>query len=56
MIPFVRALAKMESSIKIKAEEGLKRSPTFKLWMTCGVISNVILLNKFIAISIYSIS
>jgi pyruvate,water dikinase len=38
------------------AEEGLKRSPTFKLWMMCEIPSNVILLDKFIAVGIDCIS
>jgi pyruvate, water dikinase len=56
MIPFVRTVAEMEGTIKIMAEEGLKRSPTFKLWMMCEVPSNVILLDKFIATGIDGIS
>jgi pyruvate, water dikinase len=56
MIPFVRTVAEMERTIKIMAEEGLKRSPTFKLWMMCEVPSNVILLDKFIATGIDGIS
>ena len=56
MIPFVRTVAEMAGTIKIMAEEGLKRSPTFKLWMMCEVPSNVILLEKFIATGIDGIS
>jgi pyruvate,water dikinase len=56
MIPFVRTVAEMESTVKIMAEEGLKRSPTFKLWMMCEIPSNVILLEKFIATGIDGIS
>ncbi len=56
MIPFVRTVAEMERTIKIMEEEGLKRSPTFKLWMMCEVPSNVILLEKFIATGIDGIS
>jgi pyruvate,water dikinase len=56
MIPFVRTVAEMAGTIKIMEEEGLKRSPTFKLWMMCEVPSNVILLDKFIATGIDGIS
>ena len=56
MIPFVRTVAEMERTVKIMADEGLKRSPTFKLWMMCEVPSNVILLDKFIATGIDGIS
>jgi pyruvate,water dikinase len=56
MIPFVRTVSEMERTVKIMAEEGLKRSPTFKLWMMCEIPSNVILLDKFIAVGIDGIS
>ncbi|MGD1119388.1 MAG: phosphoenolpyruvate synthase [Dehalococcoidales bacterium] len=56
MIPFVRTVAELASTVKIMAEEGLKRSPTFKLWMMCEIPSNVILLDKFIAVGIDGIS
>jgi pyruvate,water dikinase len=38
------------------AEDGLKRSPTFKLWMMCEVPSNVILLDKFLDVGIDGVS
>jgi pyruvate,water dikinase len=56
MIPFVRTVPEMESTIKIMEEEGLKRSDTFKLWMMCEVPSNVILLDKFLATGIDGVS
>jgi pyruvate,water dikinase len=56
MIPFVRTVKEMAGTIKIMEEEGLRRSPTFKLWMMCEVPSNVILLDKFIATGIDGIS
>jgi len=56
MIPFVRTVAELESTVKIMAEEGLKRSDTFKLWMMCEVPSNVILLEKFLAVGIDGVS
>jgi pyruvate, water dikinase len=56
MIPFVRTVKEMAGTIKIMEGEGLKRSPTFKLWMMCEVPSNVILLDKFIETGIDGIS
>jgi pyruvate,water dikinase len=56
MIPFVRTVSEMAGTIKIMAEEGLKRSANFKLWMMCEVPSNVILLDEFIATGIDGIS
>jgi pyruvate, water dikinase len=56
MIPFVRTVSEMERTVKIMVGEGLKRSPTFKLWMMCEIPSNVILLDKFIAVGIDGIS
>ncbi|MCK4273461.1 MAG: phosphoenolpyruvate synthase, partial [Dehalococcoidales bacterium] len=56
MIPFVRTVAELESTVKIMAEEGLKRSDTFKLWMMCEVPSNVILLEKFLAVGVDGVS
>ncbi len=56
MIPFVRTVTEMASTIKIMEGEGLKRSANFKLWMMCEVPSNVILLDEFIATGIDGIS
>jgi pyruvate,water dikinase len=56
MIPFVRTVKELASTVKIMAEEGLQRSDKFKLWMMCEVPSNVILLEKFIAVGIDGIS
>ena len=56
MIPFVRTVKEMEGTVKIMTEEGLKRSSNFKLWMMCEIPSNVILLDKFIAVGIDGIS
>jgi pyruvate,water dikinase len=56
MIPFVRTVSEMERTIKIMADNGLKRSAKFKIWMMCEVPSNVILLEKFIATGIDGIS
>jgi pyruvate,water dikinase len=56
MIPFVRTVPELEGTVKIMAAEGLKRSDTFKLWMMCEVPSNVILLEKFLAVGIDGVS
>jgi pyruvate,water dikinase len=56
MIPFVRTVKEMADTVKIMAEEGLKRSDKFKLWMMCEVPSNVILLEKFLAVGVDGIS
>jgi pyruvate,water dikinase len=56
MIPFVRTVPELERTVKIMAGEGLKRSDTFKLWMMCEVPSNVILLEKFLAVGIDGVS
>ena len=56
MIPFVRTVAELAGTVKIMEGEGLKRSDKFKLWMMCEVPSNVILLEKFIAVGIDGIS
>ncbi|MBN1176637.1 MAG: phosphoenolpyruvate synthase [Dehalococcoidales bacterium] len=56
MIPFIRTVPELEGTVKIMADEGLKRSDTFKLWMMCEVPSNVILLEKFLAVGIDGVS
>ncbi|MFH1646995.1 MAG: phosphoenolpyruvate synthase, partial [Chloroflexota bacterium] len=56
MIPFVRTVPELEGTVKIMAEEGLKRSAKFKLWMMVEVPSNVILLDKFLDVGIDGVS
>jgi pyruvate,water dikinase len=56
MIPFVRTVNELTQTIKIMADEGLKRSDDFKIWMMVEVPSNIILLEKFIAVGIDGIS
>jgi pyruvate,water dikinase len=56
MIPFVRTVNELAQTIKIMADEGLKRSDDFKIWMMVEVPSNIILLEKFIAVGIDGIS
>jgi len=56
MIPFVRTVNELAQTLKIMEAEGLKRSEDFKLWMMVEVPSNIILLEKFIAVGIDGIS
>jgi len=56
MIPFVRTVTELAGTVKIMEEEGLKRSDDFKLWMMVEVPSNVILLEKFLAVGIDGVS
>jgi pyruvate,water dikinase len=56
MIPFVRTVDELARTVKIMEAEGLKRSEDFKLWMMVEVPSNVILLEKFLAVGIDGVS
>lgn len=56
MIPFVRTVKELERTVRIMETQGLKRSDDFKLWMMVEVPSNIILLEKFIAVGIDGIS
>ncbi len=56
MIPFVRTVAEMARTIELMEKEGLKRSADFKLWMMVEVPSNVILIDKFLALGIDGVS
>ena len=56
MIPFVRTVKELARTVKIIESEGLKRSQDFKIWMMVEIPSNVILLEKFIAVGIDGIS
>ena len=56
MIPFVRTVDELARTVKIMKEEGLKRSDKFKLWMMVEIPSNVILLEKFLAVGIDGVS
>lgn len=56
MIPFVRTLTEFSEVKKIIEQSGLKQGPDFKIWMMCEVPSNVILLEKFLALGIDGIS
>ncbi|MDO8568861.1 MAG: phosphoenolpyruvate synthase [Dehalococcoidales bacterium] len=56
MIPFVRTVSGLAQTIQIIEEEGLRRSADFKIWMMVEIPSNIILLEKFIAVGIDGIS
>ncbi len=56
MIPFVRTIDELAKTLEIMEAEGLKRSEEFKIWMMVEVPSNIILLDKFLAIGIDGIS
>jgi len=56
MIPFVRTVSELERTVKIMEEEGLTRSDTFKLWLMVEIPSNVILLEKFLAVGVDGVS
>jgi pyruvate,water dikinase len=56
MLPFVRTLEDFRNAKKIMEEEGLKRSPDFKLWIMCEVPATVLLIDKFVQEGIDGIS
>jgi pyruvate,water dikinase len=56
MIPFVRTPKELIDVKKIVSENGLLRSPSFKLYMMTEIPSNVILLDEFIDVGIDGIS
>ena len=56
MIPFVRTVNELQKTIEIMKANGLVRSPKFKIWMMAEVPSNVILLEKFLAVGIDGVS
>jgi len=56
MIPFVRTVNELAQTIKIMQAEGLRRTEDFKIWMMVEVPSNIILLEKFLAVGIDGIS
>lgn len=56
MIPFVRTVWELREVKKLISENGLERSPHFKIWMMVEIPSNVIMLEKFIDIGIDGVS
>ena len=56
MIPFVRTVSEMQKVKQLVEAADLTQGPDFKLWMMVEVPSNVILLEKFIAVGIDGVS
>jgi len=56
MIPFVRTPEELAGVKRVMEQEGLARSPEFKLWMMAEVPSNALILDKFIDVGIDGIS
>jgi len=56
MIPFVRTPEELEKVKRIVGEEGLRRSPRFKLWMMVEIPSNVVILEEFAEVGIDGVS
>lgn len=56
MVPFVRTVKQMSDIKEILVEGGLRRSPTFKLYMMCEIPNNVFHLEDFIGVGIDGIS
>jgi pyruvate,water dikinase len=56
MLPFVRTLSEFRIAKKLMEEEGLVRSPDFKLWIMVEVPSSGILIDKFIEEGIDGVS
>ncbi|HXY75003.1 MAG TPA: phosphoenolpyruvate synthase, partial [Dehalococcoidales bacterium] len=56
MIPFVRTVSELQRVVDLLAENGLKRSEKFKIWMMAEIPANVILLEKFLAVGIDGVS
>jgi pyruvate,water dikinase len=56
MLPFVRTPQGLTRAKEIMAEEGLKPTEDFKLWMMVEVPSNVLLIDKFLDLGIDGIS
>ena len=56
MIPFVRTVKELATTVKIMESEGLKRSDDFKIWMMVEIPSNIFLLEKFLEVGIDGIS
>jgi len=56
MVPFCRTTNEMSDVMKLITDGGLRQGPDFKIWMMCEIPSNVILLEKFIALGIDGVS
>ena len=47
MIPFCRTVEECAKVVKIMADEGLERTPDFKVWLMAEIPSNIILADQF---------
>jgi|DewCreStandDraft_5_1066085.scaffolds.fasta_scaffold00762_24 pyruvate,water dikinase len=56
MIPFVRTPQELARVKALLEQEGLRRSPDFKLWMMAEVPANVLILDRFLDVGIDGIS
>jgi pyruvate,water dikinase len=56
MFPFVRTVEQLRNIKRLMAENGLRRSGLFKVWMMAEIPSNVILLDDFIEEGIDGVS
>jgi len=56
MLPFVRTVKELTTTKQILANEGLRQSEDFKLWMMVEVPSNVLLIDKFLDAGIDGVS
>lgn len=56
MVPFVRTVSELDSVISLLAQQGLERSPDFKLWMMAELPSNFLLLDRFLDTGIDGVS
>lgn len=55
-LPYVRTVHELQSLKSLVASNGLYRSPTFKIWLTVEIPSNVLLLDTFIEQGIDGVS
>jgi pyruvate,water dikinase len=56
MIPFVRTVEELRQVKTLVEEAGLKRSNDFKFWMMAEIPSNVILMERFLALGVDGVS
>ncbi len=56
MIPFVHSVEELREVKKLITRRGLKRSPSFKLWLMVEIPANVILLEDFLSEGIDGVS
>ena len=56
MLPFVRTVNGLKTTKELMEAEGLVRSKDFKLWMMVEVPSNILIMEKFLAVGVDGIS